>query len=245
MVPSNRKRTGVDTLLEYSDSLALYPHLSLGQDGGQHERYRRLRRRYGKGSWPAILQVNRQVFDEAHDLMHTRLSFRVDIFTSRQYEEMVFDYHHPAQLHIRSISVDTPTCLVPHLKHLRHLSIKLWFARKVVELPNGVRPYIANSAKSIKDHVNSLVLAMQQSPCLKTIEVELQIIRESRAHHPPNTGRSRWRPALYPAVLDDQEVATTILWYLSSFKLLRNIDMKYRYIAGRSLSHLCCMRNFC
>lgn len=237
-VPSNRMQTDVNRMLEYSDSLESHPQLSLGQAGDLQAVHHRLRRSYTRGSWPAILRVNRQIFDEAHDLIHTCLSFQVDILTSCPYERALWSHQHPAQLHICSIRFDTPTYLAPHINHLRRLSVKIWFTRKVAEVRGLVTPYIANSAKSIKDHVNGLVLAMQQSPCLKTVEVELQMIRESRPYRRANVLTPQWR-RVYPAILEDEEIAAAVSWYLHPFKLLRDINMSCRYITGTSLSRPC------
>lgn len=173
--------------------------------------------------------------------MHTRLSFRVDILVGHHQEDLIWMHQSRAVLQICSKQFNVLECLTPHLKYLRRLSIKIWFTRKVANDMEGDRAYTSNSARSIKDHVNNLVIALQQSPCLKAIEVELQIIREVRPYDPPTTpppARIRRRIPLRPAILDHQEIEEAIEWYLNPFKLLRNIEMKCRYIAGKSLASI-------
>lgn len=146
-----------------------------------------------------------------------------------------------AVLQTCSKQFDVLECLTPHLKDLRRLSIKIWFTRKVANDMEGDREYTSNSARSIKDHVNNLVIALQQSPCLKAIEVELQMIRESRPYDPPTApppARIQRRILLGSAILDHQEIEEAIERYLTPFRLLRNIEMKCRSIAGRSLASI-------
>lgn len=225
VVPSNRSSAVVDQLLRLS--------AGLGLAGDQEMRYRKLRMGYTNGTWPDILRVNRQIFDESHDLMHTHLSFRVDIFSSNQYYGPLWFHDHHAELHIRSVPLDIPTNLVPHIKHLQRLSVTIWFTPKMAESRDIATPYIANSAKAIKDHVNSLVLAMQQSPCLQSVDVELRMIRGTAVDIPANAFD------LYPTGLNEGEIADAISWYLNPFRILRNIKMSCRYIAGKqaTLTH--------
>ncbi|RDI78762.1 Peroxisomal catalase [Venturia inaequalis] len=222
VVPSNRSFTDVDQLLRLS--------AGLGLAGDQEMRYRKLRMGYTNGTWPAILRVNRQIFHESNDLMHTHLSFRVDIFSSDHHEGSLWSHHHHAELHIRSVRLNIPTNLVPHIKHLRLLSVVIWFTPKMGQNRDMTTPYITKSAKAIKDHVNSLVLAMQQSPCLQSVDVELRLAREAQVEL---TGNAL---TLNPRGLKEGEIEDAISWYLNPFRILRNIKMSCRYIAAKPSS---------
>lgn len=113
---------------------------------------------------------------------------------------------------------------------VRHFSLRLWVPRILGGPANGSGwSSVTGAAKSIKEHINRLVVALMQAPYLKSVDVQIQLHRIS--------WESTLSPAvvLDPVVLDESEIKDLVSWYTQPFRLLRGINIDFRYLGGMSV----------
>lgn len=111
---------------------------------------------------------------------------------------------------------------------VRHISLRLWVPRILGGPANGSGwSSVTGAAKSIKEHINRLVVALMQAPYLKSVDVQIQLHRISRESTLP--------PVLDPVVLDESEIKYLVSWYTQAFRLLRGINIDFRYLGGMSV----------
>lgn len=226
LIPSTREETDIDRLVEYGERPAGPPtYFSL--DNLPHAL---LRKSYSQGSEPAILRVNRQTNDEFADFMRKKLTFQVDILTEHMWEEKEWCLNGYAKLQICSKNSKDRELLDlnSEVKFVRKIALRVWIPRKFAQAPgNSGEPSVSGSAKCIKQHLNRLIVALMQSPCLKSVDVQFSFRRrqnERAAYSIPLN--------LDPPIIDDTEMTDMVAWYTQPFRLLRGIDLDFRYIGG-------------
>ncbi|TLD36072.1 Peroxisomal catalase [Venturia nashicola] len=176
-----------------------------------------LRASYSDGCEPVVLRVNRQVHVEFVDFMHKMLTFQADIFANNIYEDREWHLGATTRLQICSkISTDRELLNLSSLvKFVRKMALRVWIPRKVAQAPNNsTEPSsVSGRAKNIKEHLNRLVVALIQVPCLKSVDVRFQLHRQRDEPTPYMT-----RINLDPLVLADTEIADSVACILEVCK---------------------------
>lgn len=162
--------------------------------------------------------------------MQQKLTFQVDILSRGLWEDKKWRFEcQYSKLRICS----SKRCVARNLinltnrvKHMRHIALRVWVPRKLGQASNNSgEPSISGYAKSIKEHVNRLVVALMQAPYLKSVDVQFQLHRLPSERSLPPTH-------LDPVVLDDSEILDLVAWYTQPFKLLRGINVDFRFLGG-------------
>lgn len=166
--------------------------------------------------------------------MHKELAFEVDILSERLCEDTEWRFvgRNFATLQICSKKsvADNLYDLSGRAEFVRHIALRLWIPKILGGPANrSERPSVTGAAKSIKEHINRLVVALMQAPYLKSVDVQIQLHRIS--------WESTLSPAvvLDPVVLDESEIKDLVSWYTQPFRLLRGINIDFRYLGGMSV----------
>lgn len=217
IIPSNRYFSYVMLVLRGADEL--------------DRNTRRLEESYSNNTWLAVLLLNRQIYDESHDLMYKKLTIGVDIYPKvcfRADRDWIWE-RSSVNLDKRSFRCLDAACLVvlskPHaqvqslapvLSHVTRLSLGLWFIRQYSHQQSEPQKhqFIVPAAKTVKEKVNLLACVLQQMRSLRSLTVEMERFNTFvRTRHSS-------REEISPRSSDQ---TATLDWYLRPLKTLRNI----------------------
>lgn len=174
----------------------------------------KLRTTYAEGSWPALFRANHTLYEEARISCTNDLSSRLTY--GGMYDNKEWTYEGLGTVQICCKEISHPCCFELQLKNLCLVRKN---GQPIAKDPD--KPSIDGSAKAVKAHINNFVMALQEAPFMKSLDVELEITRREDFHDP-----------LDPPILEEKEVEDTVSWYLQPFRHLRSIDITFRYLGA-------------